>query len=76
MKKILVILSCFFVLHVSAQDQTSNDNEANDISFGVGDPDGYDSETQVPIDDYVPFLVAGVVVYGVCMNKKKQTVQA
>ena len=70
-KRILIVLFSICILSASAQDQTFSSDD--DPAFVPGDPD---QSTDVPFDDYVPFLVAGVVVYAVWMNRQKKTVQA
>jgi hypothetical protein len=52
-----------------------NSSSLDNGDFDLGDPDEEPS-TQVPFDDYVPFLLAGAVVYGVWVNQKKKIAQA
>jgi hypothetical protein len=71
-KRILIVLFsiCILTASVKADDSIDDQTGAN-----YTDPDTV-NETDVPFDDYVPFLVAGIVVYGVWMNRQKKTVQA
>ena len=64
------------ILATTAQAQFSSDEDTDDNTPAAAanyDPD--DVTTDVPFDDYVPFLVAGIVVYGVWMNRQKKAVQ-
>ena len=71
-KRILIVLFSICILSASVK--------AQDIGDPGGAP-GYDADdpipdTEVPFDDYVPFMVAGIVVYGVWTNRQKKIVQA
>jgi len=68
------MLFCICILSVSAKCQFSSSSDSNDPGVVGGDPDQEDA-TQVPFGDYVPFMVAGIIVYGIYVNRQKRAVQ-
>ena len=75
------------MLNASAQNLGNSDNgifttvgsieDGSESGLAADNPGGVPDDpdaTQVPFDDYVPFLIAGVLVYGVCVNQKRKTV--
>jgi hypothetical protein len=50
----------------------SDDEDQNNPGEVGGDPDEGSDTTNVPIDDYIPVLIAGAVGYGFWMNRKRK----
>ncbi len=67
----ICILTATAQAQLSSNDDTDDDTPSSAVSY---DPD--DVATDVPFDTYVPFLVAGIVVYGVWKNRQKKAVLA
>ena len=72
-KRILIIVCSICLLTLSAKSQVVENESEDGPGLVGGDPDA--APTEVPFDDYVPFMIAGVVVYGVLANRQKKDVQ-